>query len=107
MPSVVYVSSSDFAAFPAFPPEVREDRAVSATPLTLPSAWRAAAKNPKTLVPPFFDRFSPFSTGFPPGLRRDSFDESRVGPFSGFATPLENGEIGENGTSLSARHARV
>jgi len=34
-------------------------------------------------APPFFDRLSPFSTVFPAALIRDSFDETRVGPFSG------------------------
>ena len=37
----------------------------------------------KTVVSPFFDRFSPFSTVFPSGLNRDSFDQSGVAPFSG------------------------
>jgi hypothetical protein len=51
----------------------------------------------KTVVPPFFDRFSPFSTVFPAELSRDSFGKSGVAPFSGRAAPLKNGENGENG----------
>src|SRR5262245_11203468 len=35
----------------------------------------------KTLVPPFFDRFSPFSTVFPGGPDRNLFDDSGVRPF--------------------------
>jgi hypothetical protein len=37
----------------------------------------------KTQQKPFSHRLSPFSTVFPAALIRDSFDESRVGPFSG------------------------
>jgi hypothetical protein len=40
------------------------------------SAW------PKTLVPPFFDRFSPFLTVFSLGPNRNSPEKSRARPFS-------------------------
>jgi len=51
----------------------------------------------KTVVPPFFDRFSPFPTVFPADLNRDSFDKSGVAPFRISATPSENGENRKNG----------
>ena len=49
----------------------------------------------KTVVSPFFDRFSPFSTVFAAELIRDSFGKSGVGPFSISSTPLKNGENGK------------
>src|SRR5205823_1938247 len=78
MPHVVYPSSSDFPAFPAFPPVLREARdhfAISATPLPPPHDFphfplvryplaKAAAYGRKFPGLPLFDRFSPFSTVF-------------------------------------------
>ena len=37
----------------------------------------------KTLIKPFSVRFSPFSTVFSIAANRNSFDDSRVRPFSG------------------------
>jgi hypothetical protein len=51
----------------------------------------------KTVVSPFFDRFSPFSTVFAAELIRDSFGKSGVGRFSISSASLENGENRKNG----------
>src|SRR5258708_18272303 len=53
-----------------------------------------AAENRKTLVPPFFDRFSPFLTVFPAAADRDPGGDSRVQPFSARLAPSKNGENG-------------
>jgi hypothetical protein len=51
----------------------------------------------KILVPPFFDRFSPFLTVFPAGGMGRLCALSKTWPPTPFLAPLKNGENGENG----------
>jgi hypothetical protein len=53
------------------------------------TAAHRAANGVKILVPPFFDRFSPFSTVFPADPNRDSPEESGARPFSPVVRPLK------------------
>ena len=52
------------------------------------------AENRKALVPPFFDRLSPFLTVFPTTANRDSLGDSRFQPFSAPSPPSKNVENG-------------
>src|SRR5260370_42603287 len=78
-PSVVPERLSDISAGP---PELPRSLRSWRYPAT--SLGTTGGLSGKTPVPPFFDRFPPFSTVFPLAPNRKSLGESRLRPFLAF-----------------------